>query len=144
MSADDDGRAARATEIVLATFRAVEDRDLERLLSLYHPDVELVWPESLPYGGTVQGGRPPSPGATWDQTWDPLQPTSAERRMDPRVVAAHGDDVVVLYHQRGVDRHGRRLDQEVLGWYSVADDKFARAQMFYFDTAAIAAFLADA
>jgi ketosteroid isomerase-like protein len=64
--------------------------------------------------------------------------------MDPRVLAAHGDDVVVLYHQRGVDRHGRRLDQEVLGWYSAADDKFARAQMFYFDTAAIAAFLADA
>jgi uncharacterized protein len=131
-------------EIVLATFRAVEDRDLERLLSLYHPDVELIWPESLPYGGTFRGSQSPPPGRTWDQTWDPLQPTQAERRMDPRVIAAEGGEVVVQYHQRGVDRDGRRLDQEVLGWYTVEDAKFARAQMFYFDTAALAAFLADA
>jgi len=35
------------------------------------------------------------------------------------------------------------LDHEVLGWYTVDGDKFAREQMFYFDTAALAAFLAD-
>jgi ketosteroid isomerase-like protein len=143
MQPADERATTQSTEIVLETFRAVEDRDLERLLSLYHPDVELVWPESLPYGGTFRGPESPPPGRTWDDTWDPLQPTGAERRMDPRVIAAAGDDVVVLYHQRAVNGAGRRFDQEVLGWYTVDSGKFARAQMFYFDTAALAAFLAD-
>jgi len=143
MKPADERATTQSTEIVLETFRAVEDRDLERLLSLYHPDVELVWPESLLYGGTCRGSEPPPPGRTWDDTWDPLQPTGAERRMDPRVIAAAGDDVVVLYHQRGINGTGRRFDQEVLGWYTVDGGKFARAQMFYFDTATLAAFLAD-
>jgi ketosteroid isomerase-like protein len=129
---------------VLETFRAVEERDLERLLALYHPDVELCWPPSLPYGGTSRGlERLGSGGATWDQTWDPRQPTDAERQMDPRVVATQDDDVVVLYHQRGRSPAGRQLDQEVLGWYRVADGKFARAQMFYFDTVALVDFLSS-
>jgi ketosteroid isomerase-like protein len=140
----DDDRTARSTQIVLETFRAVENRDLERLLSLYHPDVELIWPDSLPYGGTSLGPQSPAPrNPTWDETWDPLQPTEADRRMDPRVIAAHGDDVAVLYHQRGVNEAGQKIDQEVLGWYTVKDDKFARAQMFYFDTAALVEFLRD-
>jgi hypothetical protein len=47
----------------------------------------------------------------------------AERKMDSQVVAAHGDDVVVLlWHQRG--RNGM--------------------EMFYFDTAPVAKFLAKA
>jgi ketosteroid isomerase-like protein len=55
MQPADERATTQSTEIVLETFRAVEDRDLERLLSLYHPDLELVWPESLPYGGTFRG-----------------------------------------------------------------------------------------
>ena len=35
--------------------------------------------------------------------------------MDPRVVAANGDEVVVLWRQRGVSRAGDRFDGEVLG-----------------------------
>jgi hypothetical protein len=30
--------------------------------------------------------------------------------MDPRVVAASGDEVVVLWRQKGVDRTGERFD----------------------------------
>jgi len=32
---------------------------------------------------------------SWSEVWEPLQPTEAERKMDPRVVAANEDDVVV-------------------------------------------------
>jgi ketosteroid isomerase-like protein len=63
--------------------------------------------------------------------------------MDPRVVAADDEDVVVLYHQRGRSSAGRQFDQEVLGWYRVVDGKFARAQMFYFDTVALVDFLSS-
>jgi ketosteroid isomerase-like protein len=75
-----------------------------------------------------------------------LQPTAAERRMDPRVVAANdaSGEVVVLWRQRGRSPAGERFDGEVLGLYQVRDGRLARAQMFYFDTVALAEFLANA
>jgi len=52
--------------------------------------------------------------------------------------------VVILWHQRGVSPTGDRFDGEALGLYQMRDGKLARAQMFYFDTAAVASFLARA
>lgn len=132
-----------STGIVMEAFDAVERRDARRLARLYHPEVEFHWPPCLPYGGTFRGiaAQLDRSGATWDQAWDPLQPTGQERRMDPRVVAATEREVVVLWHQRGRQPAGQRLDMEALGLYGVRDGKFARAQMFYFDTAAVLSFL---
>jgi len=62
--------------------------------------------------------------------------------MDPRVVAAGDDEVVVLWRQRGINPDGDRFDGPVLGLYQVLEGKLARAQMFYFDTAALVSFLA--
>ena len=64
--------------------------------------------------------------------------------MDPQVVAAQGDDVVVLWHQRGRSAAGDSIDEEVLGLYRFSAGKLARAQMFYFDTVPVADFLAKA
>ena len=64
--------------------------------------------------------------------------------MDPRVVAASDDEVVVLWRQRGISPAGDRFDGPVLGLYQVREGKLARAQMFYFDTAALVSFLANA
>jgi len=130
--------------IVLEAFRAVEQRDDQRLEELYDAEVEFHWPPSLPYGGSSRGGVRDTPGPSWSEVWEPLQPTDAERRMDPRVVAANEREVVVLYRQRGVSRSGRRFDGEVLGLYELRDGKFARAQMFYFDAVAVQRFLATA
>lgn len=137
-------------EVVLATFRAVEDRDRQRLFELYHDDVEFHDAASLPYGGTSRGKAAiralleSEPESTWLGTWGPLQPTQAERRMDPRVVASEGEQVVVLYTQRALAPGGERFEAPVMGLYEVRDGKFARAQMFHFDTAALVAFLARA
>jgi len=133
-----------STDIVMAAFAAVEERDERRLAELYHPEVEFHWPPSLPYGGSVHGAAAALQAGDrtgFDQIWDPLQPTGHERRMDPRVVAATGQEVVVLWHQRGLRPSGQRLDMETLGLYAVRDGKFARAQMFYFDTTAVLRFL---
>jgi len=130
--------------IVLEAFRAVEQRDEQRLHDLYHPEVEFHWTPSLPYGGTSRAGVRDRPGPNWSQVWEPLQPTEVERRMDPRVVAATEREVVVLYHQRGLSPNGERYDGEVLGLYEVRDGKFARAQMFYYDAVAVQRFLAAA
>jgi ketosteroid isomerase-like protein len=121
-------------KLVLSVFTAVEQRNDQRFSELLHSDFEIHWPTSLPYGA----GK----GRTWTDTWNPLQPTQAERRMDPRVVAANGNEIVVLWRQRGLSASGDRFDGEVLGLYRVREGKLARAQMFYFDTAAVVAFLA--
>src|SRR6266567_1977866 len=130
------------SKTILAIFRAIEDRNDTQMPQLFQPDFEIHWPPSLPYGGTFRGLEP-RPG-DWGATWTPLQPTEQERRMDARVVAAHDDDVVVLWHQRGLSPKGERFDGEVLGMYQFREGKLARAQMFYFDTAAVAKFLAKA
>jgi len=127
-------------EVMRDIFGALERRDERRFLALVHPDVEMHWPPSLPYGGTSRGLQQ----ETWSVTWSPLQPTEAERRMEPRVVAASEDEVVVLWRQRGMTLAGDRCDEEVLGLYHVRGGKLARAQMFYFDTAAVVRFLAQA
>jgi ketosteroid isomerase-like protein len=134
-------------EVVLAAIRAVEERDGERLLKLYDDDVEFHDAASLPYGGVVDGvpslieQLESAPEETWIGTWGPLQPTEAERRMDPRVLADSDGEVVVLYRQRAVAPDGERFDSPVVGLYEVRDGKLARAQMFHYDTAAINAFL---
>lgn len=129
---------SKSVEIVLEAFKAVEARDHQRQRELYHPDVEFHWSPSLPYGGSSRGvvalEDPQRRG--WEEVWDPLQPTERERRMDPRIVATTENEVVVFWHQRGVKPDGERLDMEALGLYGVRDGKFARAQMFYFDTRA--------
>jgi ketosteroid isomerase-like protein len=132
-----------STDIVVAAFDAVERRDERRLAELCHPEVEFHWPPSLPYGGSSRGtGALQDRDRTgWDRVWDPLQPTEQERRMDPRVIAAAGEEVVVLWHQRGLAPGGQRLDTEVVGLYEVRDGKFACARMFYFDTIAVLRFL---
>src|SRR6266699_5554789 len=129
-------------EVISRIFRAIEHRDPETMAALLHPDAEFVWPSSLPYGGTWRPGAPTHP--SWGETWTPLQPTEAERRMDPRVVAAGPDEAVVIWRQRGKGPNGEAFDSEVLGLYRFIDGKLARGQMFYFDPEGAARFLARA
>lgn len=132
--------------IVLDTFSAVEERDRERLFALYHDDVEFHDAPSLPYGGTTRGKAAlweqliATPQETWLGTWGPIRPTEA-RRMDPRVVAIAGEEVTVVYTQRARSASGERFEAPVMGLYEVRDGRFARAQMFHYDTAAVLAFL---
>jgi uncharacterized protein len=135
--------------VMLEIFRAIEQRDPdprhndEHLLrTLVQPGVEFHWPTFLPYGGVSRGFG--HTGATWTDTWNALQPTETERRMDPRIVAANDKEVVILWRQRGVSPSGARLDSEVLGLYELRDGKLARAQMFYFDPTAVTHFLEEA
>jgi len=134
-------------EVALGVIRAVHERADERLMELFHDDVQLHDAASLPYGGVVEGKASiqeqieSAPEETWLGTWGPVQPTEAERRMDPRVLSENDGEVVVLYHQRALAPDGERFDSPVIGLYEVRDGKLARAQMFHYDTAAINAFL---
>jgi uncharacterized protein len=129
-------------EVVLQAFDAIERRDREGLLALYHPEIEFHEAPSLPYGGTLRGKDEVARDDGWERTWIPLQPTEAERSMDPRVIAANDREVVVLYRQRALSSTGARFDAPVLGLYEVREGKFGRAQMFHFDTLAVVQYLA--
>jgi uncharacterized protein len=130
--------------VVLQAFRAVEQRDPEALVAVYHRDIEFHDAPSLPYGGSQFGLEAViEHSPAWAKTWDPVQ-TQTERTMDPQVIAANGQDVVVRYRQRAVTAAGERFDNPVLGLYRVRDGKLQRAQMFHFDTAAILDFLVRA
>lgn len=129
-------------KLLLDIFGAIEQRNELRFRQLIDPDFEIHWPPSLPYGGTSSGLTREAP--TWSETWIPLQPTEAERRMDPRIVATSEDEVVVLWRQKGASSTGDRFEGEVLGLYRVRGGKLVRAQMFYFDTVPLVNFLAKA
>lgn len=131
-----------SVDAVMAVFAAVEQRDDQALARACQPDVEFCWPPSLPYGGSARGLA--RRGEGWAAYWDRLQPTAEHRRLHPRVIAAAGQEVVVLWRQRGLTPAGDSLDSEVLGLYCLSDGKLARGQMFYFDPATVCAFLARA
>ena len=50
--------------------------------------------------------------------------------MEPRVIASSGNEVVVLWRQRGRSPSGERFDGPVLALYTVRDQRLALAQMF--------------
>jgi ketosteroid isomerase-like protein len=135
-----------SARVVLEVFAAIEQRDAARFLALTHPGFAICWPPSLPWNDGIPGR--PDPQAhkvrSWLEVWTPLQPTAAERQMDPEVIAADGDRVVVRWHQRGRSPTGQSFDGQVLGLYEVRQERLARAQMFYFDPDAVKRFLADA
>ena len=128
-------------EVMLEVFRAIERRDQRRMFDLVHSDAEFLWPPSLPYA-EARNPKPGGPG--WGATWIPLQPSEPDRGLEPRVVAASDEEVVIHWRQKGVSPAGDCIDTPVLGLYRLRDGKLARAQMFYFDTAAVAGFLARA
>jgi ketosteroid isomerase-like protein len=128
-------------EVMLEIFRAIERRDQTRMFELVHADAEFLWPPSLPYA-SARNPKPGGPG--WGATWIPLQPSEADRRLEPRVIAASEEEVVIQWRQKGVSPAGDRIDTPVLGLYRLRDRKLGRAQMFYFDCEAVVAFLGKA
>ena len=132
--------------VVFELFAAIEQRDAARFLAHTHPEFSICWPPSLPWNAGVPG-RPDEEetyALSWLEVWAPLQPTAAERQMDPEVIAAAADRVVVQWRQRGRSTTGLSFDGQVLGLYEIRGERLARAQMFYFDTDAVKRFLAEA
>lgn len=128
-------------EIALTTIRCVEQRNLERLHELYHPDVAFHWQPGLPYSGDFSGSKMAAMTETFAEVWGPLQPDDATRRMDPRVVASHGDLVIVEYTWRARRPDGATFETETLAKYRFKDSRLIDARMFYFDLEGLIAFI---
>ncbi|MEO7549200.1 MAG: nuclear transport factor 2 family protein [Ramlibacter sp.] len=125
-------------------FSAVERRDRAQLDALYHPQVTFVWPAPLPYGGTHTGDAIKEMTARFTQTWDPLQPEPADRRLDPELVAASQGEVVFRYLLKGRDSSGHTHSADTLARYTMQDGRLFRAQMYCFELLDLLTFLATA
>jgi hypothetical protein len=80
-------------------------------------------------------GQPLALGCFRRREWiHPIEVFSSGRYVGGSVVASNGDEVVVLWRQRGLSPGGERFDGPVLALYTVREGRLARAQMFYFDT----------
>lgn len=128
-------------DVVLRALRAVEERRMDDLHSLYHPEIEFHWQPGLPYEGDHSGPGVTAMSETFGATWTPLQPDREIRRMDPKIIAAQEQHVVASYMWRGLDRHGNSFQTETLAHYQVQDGKLRDARMFYYDLAGLIAFL---
>jgi ketosteroid isomerase-like protein len=128
-------------ETIRSLFWGVEERDLGAYIAAGHPEVMILEPGSLPYGGEyrgLEGMRRHAAG--WMRTWAALQPGD-ERKLDAAFIDA-GDDVVARWRLRARAPAGdEMLDMPMVGLYRLRDAKLVEAQMFYSDTAEVLRFL---
>ena len=126
--------------LVLEIFRAIEARNGGRFAELLEDDFEISWPPSRPYGGTSRGVKAKQP--TGERLGSSA--TNGRRATDGSGSDSERSRSRRLWRQSGMSPSGENLEGEVLGFYEVGNGKLKRAQMFYFDTAAVANFLARA
>jgi ketosteroid isomerase-like protein len=136
-----DTPSAAAADVALAAIRAVEARDLAALARLYDPDVQFEWPPGLPYSGVHRGAEVIAMTTRFRALWQPLQPTAVEARMDPVVIAATDDTVVIEYTWRAIDDRGNRFQTSTSAHYGVRDGRLTSARMYYLDHAGLLQFL---
>ena len=130
--------------VALATIKAVEERDLETLHALYHPDVTFHWQPGLPYSGDFSGPGMAEMTAIFSGVWGPLQPDEETRRMHPRVVASNGELVVIEYTWRARRPDGATFETETVAKYRITDGRLIEARMFYYDLAGLIEFIGAA
>lgn len=131
-------------QVVMNALSALEARDLERLHALYHPDVCFHWPPGLPYAGTHCGREVMAMTQLFSEIWSPLQPDAETRRLDPRILAVDGDEVIAEYTWRGRGANGSTFSTRTLARYEVRDGRLVDARMFHFDLLGLVSFIEDA
>ncbi len=130
--------------VVMDVLRAIEDRELDKLALLYHPEIWFSWQPGLPYAGRYHGSEVATMSRTFASAWEGLQPTRNERSMDPFVIAERGSTVMTNYTWKAKDQVGRRFQTPVVARYEIRDGLFAGAEMNYFDLLGVIEFLSVA
>jgi ketosteroid isomerase-like protein len=132
-------RSSDNADVVRRVFEAVRKRDLEGLVSLYHGDVVVREPHSLPHGGEHRGLEQARTAAICrTQTWSPYQ---AQIPLEPELFASTDDHVVARWHLRAHDQAGEGVDVEAIDIYRLRDGKILELETYYRDTAALVCFL---
>lgn len=116
------------TEIVTELARRFNTGDAAGALRLFHPDIRIQQPASLPHGGWHTGHNGVATmGTTFARFW--------ERSIgDPRILGC-GDQVVQLTTQTWTAKTtGRSATVDVVELFSFADELVAEIRVFQQDT----------
>ena len=128
------GRAGQ--EVVLRFTQALVAGDMSTCLDLVDDSLVFSEPESLPFGGDHHGKQ---------GFLELLADVSRHYRMRlaAPVIAEAGDRVLVRMSGEITARStGRRMPLDALDLYEVVGDRIVRVEVFYKDTAAVAALCA--
>ena len=135
-----DNRGCRAT----ASSTSPGRQDLDGLLGLYHRDVVVREPWSVPHGGVHRGlDQARCAAVCRSETWGPYQ-QNTDLSPDPEVVALNDDLVAARWRLRACDDAGEGVDVEAIDIYRLRDGKVLELETYYRDTAAMVSFLARA
>jgi ketosteroid isomerase-like protein len=111
-------------EIVRTALTALDQRDVERYLSVASPEIELISPTS-----PLEG---PSIGHDGIRVFFKEMETFAESsRFEVQEIRAVGPRVLAFFTVTGVGRtSGIEMSMDVAGLYSIEDGKIRRAHIF--------------
>jgi ketosteroid isomerase-like protein len=113
-------------EVARAGYEAFQRSDLETVLSLTDPEVEIYLPATLPNSGTFHGHEGYMTWlGQWLEAWDNFQ--IEVREMEP-VGERH---VVTTIHQSGIGRNsGIPVDMDVAYMLDIREGKAVALQMY--------------
>jgi len=132
--------SVRNVELVRKLFKAVEERNLTALLSVYDSNIVIHEATFLPYGGTYFGRRAAiQHGREFVKIWDKFQ-SADEKCLDPRIIDT-GDHVVVLWRLMSSVESGNKINVPAVVIYKVVGSKVKEARMFYSNTSEILEFI---
>ena len=134
-------RSSENADVVRRVFDSIRQQDLDGLLSLYHRDVVVREPASLPHGGVHRGHDQVRAAAIcWSETWGPHR-QNAELSLAPELFESTDDHVVARWRLRAHDHAGEGVDVEAIDIYRLRDGKVLELETYYRDTAALVSFL---
>ncbi len=124
---DYNSKQATPLEVVHAIYAAYTRRDLETIISLFHPEGEVMQTDMLPWGGHFRG----SSGL---QLFLERLTTTIETRIEDEYLVEAGDQVVSIGRTRGrVRRSGSLIDLPAVHVYTISDGLVRRYEA-YVDT----------
>ena len=122
-------------------FEAVENRNPQGVVAIYHERIVINEAPSLPYGGEYHGHEGALRHAQgYRAAWDRFQPSNA-RGLEPHFVAQDNYVAVQWRHKAENRETGERIDLPAAGVYRFVDGMVVDSRMFHFDIAALLKFL---
>lgn len=129
------------SRIVLDALAALEERRMNDLDALYHPQIAFHWQSGLPYGRDDVGADVAAISETFAAIWTPLQPDKQLRRLSPMIVATQGEHVVARHIWRGVDDNRNAFHTPTLAHCQVDAGQLRDARMCCYGLLGLTAFL---
>ncbi len=133
-----------STDIVVMTLlKAIESRDVETVLGLFHPEIAFHWQPGLPYEGDHRGAEVQRMMEVFAGIWEPLRPDQDSRNMNPQILATSGETVIAEYEWGGRRADGTGFTTRTLARYQVRNGLVRDARMFHYDLIGVIRFIAE-